>query len=329
MVKVLVCDRIHEDGLKLLEDSGVKVDVRLNPNPEELKKAVQEYDGIIVRSKTKVTGEILEKALNLKFVCRVGVGVDNIDVKTARRLGIKVFCTPRATSQSVAELTIGLILAVARKIALADRSTKSGLWEKNVLMGCQLSGKTLGIIGFGRIGIKVARIAKAIGMKILVYDIVFNQKFRETCFEEDFLEDEDIITNEERVKALEEVEGKIVSFEELLAESDIISLHVPLTEKTRNLISEKEFRLMRRKPILVNTARGGLIDEKALYEALKAGRVSGVGLDVYEVEPPKNLEFLNMPNVVCTPHIGAQTEEAQKEASLQMAEKILRFLGKK
>lgn len=329
MVRVLVCDRVHEEGLKLLEKAGVEVDFKPSLNHDELKKIIGEYDGVVVRSRTKITGDLLKKASNLKFICRVGVGLDNIDVGTARKLGVKVFCTPKATSQSVAELTIGLILAVARKITWADQTMKKGLWEKNVLTGFQLSGKNLGIIGFGRIGIKVAKIARAMGMNILVYDVVFNQKTEKVCLDEEVSENEDIIRNEERVKALSEVEGKIVSFEELLAQSDIISLHVPLTEKTRHLIGKKEFSLMKKKPILINTARGGLIDEKALYEALKTGKISGAGLDVYEVEPPKNLEIFSLPNVVCTPHIGAQTEEAQKEASIQMAEKILRFFGKK
>ena len=249
----------------------------------------------------------------------------NIDILTAKRLGIKVLTTPKATSQSVAELTIGLMITAARKIALASQTVKEGKWEKNVFMGSQLQGKTLGIIGFGRIGIKVAKMAKALGMKILVYDVAFNKQTEETM--EEFLED--AVSTEERLKALNEFEGSIVSFEELLTNSDIISLHVPLTEKTKHLIGEKEFSLMKRKPILINTARGALIDEKALYEALKSGKISAAGLDVYEVEPPKNLEMLNLPNVVCTPHIGAQTKEAQKEASIQIAEKILKFLKEK
>lgn len=328
MVKILVCDKVHEKGLKLLEKAGIKVDFRPDIGYEELKKIIVDYDGVVVRSRTKITGDLLKENSSLKFICRVGVGVDNIDVGKAKKLGIKVFCTPKATSQSVAELTIGLILAVARKITQADYTMKKGLWEKSVLTGFQLSGKNLGIIGFGRIGIKVAKIAKAMGMNILVYDVVFNQKTEKVCLDERVFEDEDVVQNEERVKALGEVEGKIVSFEDLLAQSDIISLHVPLTEKTRCLIGKKEFSLMKRKPILINTARGGLIDEEALYEALKTGEISGAGLDVYGVEPPKNLKVLGLPNVVCTPHIGAQTEEAQKEASIQMAKKILRFLGK-
>ncbi|OYT56260.1 MAG: 3-phosphoglycerate dehydrogenase [Candidatus Hecatellales archaeon ex4484_218] len=325
MVKILVCDPIHEDGIKILREAGITVDLKLNLTQDELEKIVKDYDGIIVRSKTKITGKIMEKASNLKFVGRVGVGLDNIDILTAKRLGIKVLSTPKATSQSVAELTIGLMITAARKIALASQTVKEGKWEKNVFMGSQLQGKTLGIIGFGRIGIKVAKMAKALGMKILVYDVAFNKQTEEIM--EEFLED--AVSTEERLKALNEFEGSIVSFEELLTNSDVISLHVPLTEKTKHLIGEKEFSLMKRKPILINTARGALIDEKALYEALKSEKISAVGLDVYEVEPPKNLEMLNLPNVVCTPHIGAQTKEAQKEASIQIAEKILKFLKEK
>ncbi|RLI05803.1 3-phosphoglycerate dehydrogenase [Candidatus Bathyarchaeota archaeon] len=329
MVKVLVCDRVHEEGLNLLRKANIQVDLKPNITQEELEKIMASYDGVVVRSRTRITGELIEKASNLKFVCRVGIGVDNIDIQKARTCGVKVLCTPKATSQAVAELTIGLMVAVARKIAYADRSVKEGKWEKNVIKGFQFSGKTLGIIGFGRIGIKVAKIAKAFGMKILVYDIVFDNKTRkEEVSEPPILEDEDIIQEAERIKALEEVEGEIVSFEELLARSEVISLHVPLTKETKHMLGEKEFSLMKKKPIIINTARGALIDEKALHEALKSGKISGVGLDVYEVEPPKNLEMLNLPNVVCTPHIGAQTEEAQKEASIEMAKKILRFLDK-
>jgi len=302
LVKVLVCDRVDEEGIKILKENGFEVDVKLNLTREQLKEEVKNYDALIVRSRTKVTREVLEAAGNLKLIVRAGVGLDNIDLEVARERNIAVTNTPEAISSSVAELTVGLMLAVARGIAEADRTVKGGGWSKEKFVGLGLKGKTLGIIGLGRIGCEVARVGKALGMKVIFYDVA---------------------PRDEVAKEIGcEPAG---SLEELLASSDIISIHVPLTAETRHLIGERELSKVKPGAILINTARGAIVDEKALYWALKSGRLGGAGLDVYEEEPPKNIDLVRLPNVVCTPHIGAQTREAQREASLIAARKIVEF----
>ncbi|RLI33305.1 3-phosphoglycerate dehydrogenase [Candidatus Bathyarchaeota archaeon] len=236
---------------------------------------------------------------------RVGVGLDNVDVEAARQLGIQVENTPEATVSSVAELTIGLMLAVARSIPEADRTVKAGGWSKEKFMGSLLKGKTLGVIGLGRIGCEVARIARAMGMRVLFYDVLDRSR-------------------EAREIGCEPLE----SLEKLLSESDVITVHVPLTAETRRMIGRRELSLMKPGAILINTSRGAVVDEQALLEFLREGRLAGAGLDVFEEEPPRSLELVKLPNVVCTPHIGAQTMEAQREASLLAARKILRFFGR-
>ena len=302
MVRVLVCDRIDEEGLKLLRGKGFQVDVKLGLTPEQLKETVKNYDALLVRGKTRVTREILEAAKGLKLVVRAGVGLDNVDLEAASRLGVKVENTPEATTSSVAELTIGLMLAVARRIPEADRTVKGGGWGKEKFMGLSLKGKTLGIVGLGRIGCEVARVARALGMRVIYYDVV----------------DRSAVARELGCEPT-------ASLEELLRQAEIVSIHVPLTPETRHLIGKHELSIMKPNAILVNTSRGAVVDEEALLEALKTGRLAGAGLDVFEEEPPKNLELLRLPNVVCTPHIGAQTVEAQKEASIQAAKKVIEF----
>ncbi|MCX8175864.1 MAG: NAD(P)-binding domain-containing protein, partial [Candidatus Bathyarchaeota archaeon] len=288
--KVLICDRVHKKCAEVLRKAGFEVEVRDDVSAEELKSVLKNFDGIILRGKTKLTGDILEDCGRLKVIVRAGVGLDNIDVRKAEVKGIKVYNTGEATAQSVAELTFGLILAVARKIPYADSSVKRGEWIKSKLTGTVLSGKTLGVIGFGRIGSKVAKIGKAFGMNVMVYDALFREvgELAETKLKE----------------ALNDGFKVVLKLEDLLAESDVITIHIPLTEDSKMLIGEKEFNLMRKKPILINTSRGGIVDEEVLYKALIEGKISGVGLDVYSEEPPKNLKMLNHPNVVCTPHIG-------------------------
>ncbi|RLI27804.1 MAG: 3-phosphoglycerate dehydrogenase [Candidatus Hecatellales archaeon] len=306
MVRVLVCDRIDEEGLNLLRGKGFQVDVKLGLPPEELEKTVGGYDVLLVRGKTKVTRRVLEAGKgSLKLVVRVGVGLDNVDVEAARQLGIQVENTPEATVSSVAELTIGLMLAVARSIPEADRTVKAGGWSKEKFMGSLLKGKTLGVIGLGRIGCEVARIARAMGMRVLFYDVLDRSR-------------------EAREIGCEPLE----SLEKLLSESDVITVHVPLTAETRRMIGRRELSLMKPGAILINTSRGAVVDEQALLEFLREGRLAGAGLDVFEEEPPRSLELVKLPNVVCTPHIGAQTVEAQREASLLAARKILRFFGR-
>ncbi|MEM1659699.1 MAG: phosphoserine phosphatase SerB [Candidatus Bathyarchaeia archaeon] len=301
--KVLICDPIDPEGIEVLVRNGFEVIIKPEISKEELKKEVSECDVLIVRSRTKVTKEIIDAGRKLKVIARAGAGVDNIDVEYAEKKGIKVICAPEAVSVAVAELTIGLILALARQIPKADRAMKEGRWIKNEIKGWELYGKTLGIIGFGRIGQRVARLAKAFGMRILICDL-----------------------NNPPAKLLEELKAKAVSLEELLRESDIVTIHVPLTEQTYHMIGRGELQQMKNGAYIINTARGPVIDEEALREALKTGKIAGAALDVYEKEPPNDYSLIKMDNVVCTPHIGAQTEESQRMASLAVAYKIIQAI---
>jgi len=301
-VKILVCDSIHEDGIKKLKKAGFEVEV--NPiSAEQLKNVATDYDALIVRSRTQITEEIIQAGKNLKAIGRAGAGLDNIDVASAENKGILVLNTPEAPAEAVAELTIGLMLSLARNIPLADRSLKEGKWLKKELMGWELKDKTLGTIGLGNIGEKVAKIAKAFGMKILISK-----------------------RTPPPPELLRELDAEFVPLNNLLQRSDIVTIHVPLTPQTDHMIGEKEIALMKDGAFLINTSRGAIIDEKALLKALKSGKLKSAALDVFEVEPPKDLTLVKLPQVVCTAHIGAQTEEAQKEASILIAEKIINAL---
>ena len=303
--RVLVCDPIHREGIEKLEEAGFEVDVIPTISYERLKEVVSEYDALIVRSRTKVTGEIMEAGKRLKTVGRTGVGLDNIDTKAAEKKGIVVLNTPEAPAEAVAELTVGLILSLARNIPLADRTMREGKWMKKKLRGWQLKGKTLGTIGLGSIGLKVARFARVFGMKILITK-----------------------RTPPAPEVLRELDGEFIPLEEMLQRSDVVTMHVPLTPQTHHMIGEAQIRLMKKGAYLVNTSRGAVVDEKALLEALKSGKLAGAALDVYEEEPPKDLELIRMPNVVCTAHIGAQTVEAQRAAATLIAEKIIDSLTK-
>jgi len=301
--KVLVCDPIHKEGIEKLREASLEVDVNPTISYEQLKKVIQNYDALIVRGRTKITKEIIEAGRQLRVIGRAGVGLDNIDVETAERKGIAVLNTQEAAANAAAELTIGLIISLARSIPLADRSMKEGKWIKSELMGWELKGKTLGTIGLGNVGGIVARIAKAFGMKILITK-----------------------RTPPAPELLKELEAEFVPLKELLQRSDVITIHVPLTPQTRHMIGVQEMQLMKKGAFLVNTARGAIVDEKALLGALKSGRLCGAALDVYEVEPPKDLSLIRLPNVVCTAHIGAQTESAQRTVAVSIAEKIINFL---
>jgi len=302
-MKVLVCDPIHEDGIKILKDAGFQVDINPDISHEELKGKVRDYDVLVVRSRTKVTREIIEASEKLKVVGRAGAGIDNIDVEAAKEKGVKVLNTPEAPAIAVAELTIGLLLSLARQIPRADSSMKEGRWAKKEFRGWQLNGKTFGVIGLGHIGEKVARLAKSFGMKILITK-----------------------RTPPPPEILKELEAEFVPLDELLRRSDIVSLHVPLTPQTHHMIGEREIQLMKDGAFIINTSRGAVIDEKALFEALKSGKLGGAALDVYEVEPPEDYSLMKLPNVVCTPHIGAQTVEAQRAAATLLAQKIVNEL---
>jgi len=300
VVKILICDPINPEGIKRLRKAGF--DIKFLTRREMLKEEVQECDALIVRSRTKVTRDLIKRGKRLKMIARAGSGLDNIDLKAAEASGIRVVNAPEAPADSVAELTIGLVIALARKITFADMSMKRGKWLKKELKGFLLKGKKLGLIGLGNIGLRVARIAKAIGMKILVTK-----------------------RTPPSPQLLEEMEADFLSLDDLLRQSDIISIHVPLTEETKRMIDVEEINKMKDGVFLINTSRGEVVNEKALLDALNTGKIGGVALDVYETEPPKNLELIRHPNVICTPHIGAQTIEAQREASLIIADKIIHF----
>lgn len=302
-VKILVCDPIQEEGIKKLKQAGFDVDVKPTISQDQLKSIISNYHGLVVRSRTKVTKDIIQAGKHLKVVGRAGAGLDNVDVEAAEKAGILVLNTPEAPATAVAELTIGLILSLARNIPLADRTMKDGKWIKKELMGWELKDKTLGTIGLGNIGEKVARLAKAFGMKILISK-----------------------RTPPPPELLKELNGEFIPLKELLQRSDVITIHVPLSPQTHHIIGPEEIKLMKDGAFLINTSRGSIIDEKALLEALKSGKLRGAALDVYEIEPPENLELIKLPQLVCTPHIGAQTEEAQKEAAILIAEKIVNAL---
>ncbi|MCA6214449.1 MAG: D-3-phosphoglycerate dehydrogenase / 2-oxoglutarate reductase [Thermococcaceae archaeon] len=302
-MKVLVASPLHEKAFEILKNAGLEVIYEEYPDQDKLKELVKDVSAIIVRSKPKVTKEIIDAAPNLKVIARAGVGLDNVDVEYAKSKGIEVVNAPAASSRSVAELAIALMFAVARKVAFADRKMREGVWAKKQCMGFELEGKTLGVIGFGRIGYTVAKIASAIGMKILLYDTA---------------------KEEERAK---EVGGKFVELEELLRNSDIVTIHVPLLESTYHLINEERLKLMKPTAILINTARGAVVDTNALVKALQEGWIAGAGLDVFEEEPlPENHPLTKLDNVVLTPHIGASTVEAQERAGIEVAEKVVKIL---
>ncbi|MEM2374341.1 MAG: hydroxyacid dehydrogenase [Thermoproteota archaeon] len=297
---ILIVGSIDKEFYSILKPHAELKEIR----PEKLIEDIRSADILVVRGDVKVTREILDKASRLRLIARAGSGLDNIDVSYANQKGIKVINTPDAPVDSVAELTIGLIISLARKILLLDRHVKSGGWREDWTTGLELKGKTLGIIGFGRIGTRVAIIAKALGMHIIAYDPYIP-----------------------KAKA-EEIGVELVEdLSKLLKLSDFISIHVPLTDETRNMIKAEELSLMKRGAYLVNTSRGPVVDENALYTALSSGWLGGAALDVLMEEPPsKNNPLLKLDNVILTPHIGGSTLEAQKRIAITIAEEILSFL---
>ncbi|ABU81566.1 D-2-hydroxyacid dehydrogenase [Ignicoccus hospitalis] len=306
MYRALVTDKVHPAGLELLREKGIEVVEDLEAyKPEVLKERIKGFDVLIVRSRTKVRREVIEAADKLKVIARAGSGLDNIDLEAAKEKGIKVVNAPDALKNAVAELVIGMMVVLARRAHYSYRKLLEGEWEK--VMGFELAGKTLGVVGFGRIGREVAKKAKALGMNVIAYDVVdLSETAKEMGVE--FTQD----------------------LEELLRKSDVVSLHVPLTEQTRNMINRDRIKIMKDGAILINAARGEVADYSALLEALESGKLWGVGLDVYPEEPPKSEELLKLirhPRTFATAHIGAQTEEAQRRTSLEVAQRILEALG--
>ena len=297
-MKVIITDGIAKAGVKMLQDAGIEVDERPGLPPADLIQAIPAYDAIIVRSATKVTADVINAGTNLKVVGRAGVGLDNVDKKAADARGIKVVNTPAATSVTVAELALGHMLACARSIPQATQSLREGKWEKKAFKGTELFGKTLGLIGSGRIGIELGKRAIAMGMSVLVYD--------------PFIKESPV--------------GKLVELPEMLKSADYISLHVPKTDKTFHMINKDSIAQMKKGVVIVNCARGGVVDEEALYEALKSGQVGAAALDVFENEPIKDFKLFSLPNVIGTPHVGAQTKEGQERAGIGIAEEVRKIL---
>jgi D-3-phosphoglycerate dehydrogenase len=300
--RILICDPIAEDGINLLRQFGAEVDVRTGLSPEELIAAVADYDALVVRSETKVTAAVIAAAKDLQVIGRAGIGVDNIDVNAATERGVVVVNAPTGNVSSAAEHTIALMLASARYIPQADQTLRGGKWERSQFLGIEVRGRTLGIVGLGQVGSEVARRARGLEMRVLAYDP---------------------FVPEERARVLG---VEVVSFDELLRESDFITLHVTLTDTTRELIGEKELRKMKPGARIINVSRGGVIDEKALLRALDEGRIAGAALDVFETEPATDLPLFHSDKVVVTPHLGASTAEAQERVAMDVAEQIIAVL---
>ena len=296
--KVLISDSLSKEAVEILQkEKEFSVDVNTKLTPEELKKVIKEYDALVVRSSTKVTKDLIDAADKMKIIGRAGVGLDNVDVGAASKKGIIVVNTPAGNTISTAEHAFTMMLALSRNIAQADLSMKKGEWERKKFMGHEVYGKTLGIIGLGRIGTEVAKRALVFGMKVLAYDPYLSMdKAKELGIEP-------------------------ASLDEIYKNADYITVHTPLTDETRHMISEKQFAMMKKDVRLINCARGGIIDEDALAVALEAGKVAGAAFDVYEKEPPaKDMKLLKSDKVVLAPHLGASTEEAQANVAIEVAE---------
>lgn len=292
MKKVLVADPMNPDAFEKIQAlPGLEVIMKTGMDEQELIHTIPEFHIAVVRGATKMTRNVIQAASNLELIVRAGIGLDNIDCDAAKEKGIQVNNTPAATTTSVAEHTLGLMLAAVRNHGKANLSMKAHKWEKKALSGTELFQKTLGIIGSGRIGLEVTRLSLAFGMKVLVYDIIDVQA---------------------------DLDFKQVDLDVLLAQSDVISLHLPLTEQTKHMISDTEFTKMKEGVILVNASRGGTVDEKALFEALESGKVRAAGIDVFEKEPPDEYALIDHPSVIATPHIGAAAKEGQKRAGFEV-----------
>lgn len=303
-MRVLVADPLDEAGVERLRQGGAEVDVRPGLERSQLLARIGEYEAVIVRSETRIDAAVVDAGRRLVVIGRAGVGVDNIDVEAATRRGIVVVNAPEANTVSAAEHTLAMMLAVARRIPWAHHSlAQERRWDRRRFMGVQLSGKTLGLIGLGRIGTEVARRARAFGMSVVAYD--------------------PYVVPERAAQAGVEM----VELDALLARADFISIHCPLTPKTRHLIDAERLSRVRPGAYLINCARGGIVDEAALAQALKEGRLAGAAVDVFEQEPPADSPLLGLPNVVVTPHLGASTREAQSGAALAVAEEVLRVLA--
>ncbi len=304
MHKVLVSDNLSKQGLEILQKAeGIEVDYKPGLSEAELADAIGAYDGLVVRSGSKVTAKVIERAEKLKVIGRAGIGVDNVDVPASTARGILVMNTPTGNAVTTAEHAIALLFAVSRKIAQADAFMKQGKWEKKALQGREISEKTLGLIGVGKIGRIVADRARGLHMKVIAFDPVLDQ---------------------EKAAALG---VELVTLDELFERSDVISIHTPLTPDTKNIVNDAAIAKMKKGVILINAARGGVYDEASLVRGLESGQIGGVGIDVYVEEPPGAIALVQHPNVVATPHIGASTNEAQLRVASEIAEQVVDFLS--
>tara|TARA_B100000959_G_scaffold146639_1_gene153966 strand:+ start:842 stop:1768 length:927 start_codon:yes stop_codon:yes gene_type:complete len=300
---VLICDQVNPILNEILEKNGLQITYEPEITPEQIEEKIGNFEVVIVRSRTKITKEMIEKADKCKIIARVGVGLDNIDQVAAKEKNIRVINAVEGAMNAVGELVIGLMLSLAREIPRADREVRNGNWIKKELMGTELRGKYLGIVGLGNIGKRLGRLAKALNMNIIGYDVV--------PIDEEFSKEVGLMK---------------ADLGTLLASSDYISLHVPLLDSTKHLINAEKMDTMKNTSRIINTSRGGVIDEDALYEYLKDGKLGGAALDVFEVEPATSNKLASLPNFISTPHMGAQTKEAQSLAANVIAEKIIQIL---
>jgi D-3-phosphoglycerate dehydrogenase len=300
---VLICDEVDPVLNKILEENGLKITYEPQITSEQIKEKIGQYNIIIVRSRTKLTKELIEKADNCKIIARVGVGLDNIDEDAAKAKNIRVINAVEGAMTAVAELVLGLMFGLARQIPVGDRGIRNGKWLKKELKGTELKGKYFGIIGLGNIGKRLGRLAKGLNMNIIGFDVI--------PIDEEFSKDVGLMKTD---------------LDTLLQSSDYVSIHVPLLDSTYHMIDAKKISLMKNTAKIINTSRGGVIDEEALYEAIKNGNLGGAALDVFESEPAMNNKLATLDNVILTPHIGAQTKEAQSLAANVIAEKIIQIL---
>lgn len=299
-MKIIICDKTEKEYIEQMRATGLTVDVRDDITPEQLMVELPNYDGMVVRSRTKVRKDLIDVCPNLKVILRGGAGLDTIDHEYAKEKGITVMNTPLANSKSVAELTIGYMLMMARSLYAASATMKAEKWDKKSFNGDEIGGKTLGLIGIGNIGKEVTKRALAMEMTVVAYD-----------------------------PYVKEMAGvKLVSLDELLAQSDYISLHLPKTKESSNMIGKEQFAKMKNGVRIVNCARGGIVNEEALYEALTSGKVAGAALDVFDEEPPTDWKLAKLDNVIASPHIGAATKEAQARVGAEVAEKLIAFAKK-
>ena len=301
-MKILISDKMSNKVEDVLKSKSIDYDIKTGLEPNQLKSIIDDYDGILIRSATKLTSDILENCSNLKVIGRAGVGVDNVDIEVATKNKILVMNTPLGNLEATAELTVGLMFSLYRHIHLANSSTHEGKWEKSKFMGTELKGKTLGIVGFGNIGQRVAEICNVIGMRILTN------------------------SNSASDDVLKSLNAKKVSTEELLSSSDVLSLHTKLNDQTSNMLNKQTIATMKKSSVIINCARGGLINESDLKDALNNDVIAGAAIDVYETEPATENVMFGAKNLLLTPHLGASSKEAQSNVAIDVANQVADFL---